>query len=71
MKVIPAHFDGAKIAIPDELRARGPGEVLLLVKDPGSNKHSWRDVVGKLKNPPQVAEMDRWLREIRCEWDTE
>jgi hypothetical protein len=71
MKVIPAHFDGSKIAIPDELRARGPGEILLLVKDPGSDKHSWRDVVGTLKNAPPIAELDRWLNEVRGEWGTE
>ncbi len=66
---IPVNFDGETIDVPQELRARGPGEVLLLVGEPNKARHSWRDVIGKLKNPRSEKEMDLWLDELRNEWD--
>ncbi len=71
MIAIPVKFDGETIEVPQELKLRGPGDVLLLVKATIKSSHSWRDVVGKVTNPPAVKEMDQWLRECREEWDKE
>ncbi len=75
MVAIRTQFDGTTILVPAELKAAGPGEVIVLVAEKeavgngSSQKHSIWDVIARANGSRAAEDIDRQVKEERDSWD--